>query len=309
MCYSAQVRANYQKLVRQYGAIMSIEEFAKLYFYDPGKARPKTPKGMDDAFAGGDTPAERDVWAAISAWNAEAATKWEKELFQQTTRLNNAQRVLATKPTKKAQEDVRIATSKIAIAREKLADLRRTEPLPRDERIFPGVYAPVMVMENGQRVIKPMRYQCRLPGWNEATERQYPGTYNARRDKLESSWRELFGYQHGLIVADVFYENVEDAEGKNQILAFTPRTGEPMLIACLWSRSPGKPGEADLLSFAAITDNPEPEVADAGHDRTVINIKPEHIDAWLNPDPQNLGAMFAIFDDRQHPFYLHEVAA
>lgn len=309
MCYSAQVRANYRKLVRQYGAIMSIQEFAKLYFYDPGKARPKTPKGMDDAFAGGDTPAEREVWAAISAWNAEAATKWEKELFQQTTRLNNAQRVLATKPTKKAQEDVRIATNKIAIAREKLADLRRTEPLPRDERIFPGVYAPVMVMENGQRVIKPMRYQCRLPGWNEATERQYPGTYNARRDKLESSWRELFGYQHGLIVADVFYENVEDAQGKNQILAFTQRTGEPMLIACLWSRSAGKPGEADLLSFAAITDDPEPEVAEAGHDRTVINIKPEHIDAWLNPDPQNLAALFAIFDDRRHPFYLHEVAA
>ncbi|MET3929829.1 putative SOS response-associated peptidase YedK [Lysobacter sp. OAE881] len=309
MCYSAQVRANYQKLVRQYGAIMSIEEFAKLYSFDPAKARPKTPKGMDDAFAKGDTPAEREVWEAISAWNTEAATKWEKELFQQTTRLNNAQRALESKPTKKAQEDARIAANKIAIAREKLSDLRRTEPLPRDERIFPGVYAPVMVMENDRRVIKPMRYQCRLPGWNEATERQYPGTYNARRDKLEKSWRELFGYQHGLIVADVFFENVEDAEGKNQILAFTPRSGEPMLIACLWSRSPGKDGQPDLLSFAAITDDPEPEVADAGHDRTVINIKPEHIDAWLNPDPSNLGALHAIFDDKRHPYYEHRIAA
>lgn len=309
MCYSAQVRANYQKLVRQYGAIMSIEEFAKLYFFDSAKARPKTPKAMDDAFAKGDTPAEREVWAAISAWNTEAATKWEKELFQQTTRLNNAQRALESKPTKKAQEDARIATNKIAIAREKLSDLRRTEPLPRDERIFPGVYAPVMVMENGLRVIKPMRYQCRLPGWTDATERQYPGTYNARRDKLETSWRELFGHQHGLIVADAFYENVEDADGKNQILAFTPRTGEPMLIACLWSRSPGKSGEPDLLSFAAITDNPEPEVAAAGHDRTIINIRPEHIDSWLSPDPQNLAAVFAIFDDRRHPYYEHTIAA
>ena len=309
MCYSAQVRANYQKLIRQYGAIMSIEEFAKLYFFDPAKARPKTPKGMDDAFAKGNTPAEREVWAAISAWDAEASAKWEKELFQQTTRLNNAQRALESKPTKKAQEDARIATNKIAIAREKLSDLKRIEPLPRDERIFPGVYAPVMVMENGRRVIKPMRYQCRLPGWNEATERQYPGTYNARRDKLETSWRDLFGHQHGLIVADVFYENVEDVEGRNQVLAFTPRTGDPMLIACLWSRSPGKAGEPDLLSFAAITDDPEPEVADAGHDRTVVNIKPEHIDAWLNPDPANLGAMQEIFDDRRHPFYEYTVAA
>ena len=39
-----------------------------------------------------------------------------------------------------------------------------------------------------------------------------------------------------------------------------------------------------LLSFAAITDEPEHEVAAAGHDRTIINIKPEHVDAWLNPE-------------------------
>lgn len=40
-----------------------------------------------------------------------------------------------------------------------------------------------------------------------------------------------------------------------------------------------------------------------GHDRTIINIKPEHVDAWLNPDPHNLDALFAMFDDRRHPYY------
>ncbi len=50
-----------------------------------------------------------------------------------------------------------------------------------------------MIEKDGQRLIVPMRYQCRLPGWNEATERKYPGTYNARRDKLEQSWGKLFG--------------------------------------------------------------------------------------------------------------------
>ena len=61
--------------------------------------------------------------------------------------------------------------------------------------------------------------------------------------------------------------------------------------------------------FAAITDDPEPEVATAGHDRTIINIKPEHIDAWLNPDSANLQELYAIFDDRQHPYYGHREAA
>lgn len=59
----------------------------------------------------------------------------------------------------------------------------------------------------------------------------------------------------------------------------------------------------ELWSFAAITDEPEPEVAAQGHDRTIINIKPEHVEAWLNPDPNNLDALFAIFDDRRHPYY------
>lgn len=92
------------------------------------------------------------------------------------------------------------------------------------------------------------------------------------------------------------------------MVQFTPRTGESMLIACLWSHwtDPGK--GPDLLSFAAITDDPEPEVVEAGHDRT-INIRPEHIDAWLNPDPKNLAALYAIFDDKRHPYYEHRLAA
>src|SRR5690606_4124546 len=122
-----------------------------------------------------------------------------------------------------------------------------------------------------------------------------------RRDNLEGFWKDLFGHQHALMVADVFYENVE-VDGKNQVLAFTPRDGEPMLIACLWSTWTDSKGELpDLLSFAAITDEPEPEVAAAGHDRTIINIRPEHIDAWLNPNG-DLAAMQAIFDDKRHPY-------
>jgi hypothetical protein len=41
----------------------------------------------------------------------------------------------------------------------------------------------------------------------------------------------------------------------------------------------------------------------------VINIKPEHVDAWLNPEPGNLDSLYAIFDDRRHPYYEHRMAA
>ena len=65
----------------------------------------------------------------------------------------------------------------------------------------------------------------------------------------------------------------------------------------------------DLMSFAAITDEPPAEVAAAGHDRCIIPIRPEHVDAWLNPDPVNLAAQHAILDDRARPFYEHRIAA
>ena len=59
-----------------------------------------------------------------------------------------------------------------------------------------------MIRQGGRKVIVPMRYQCRLPGWSEVVERKYPGTYNARRDKLGEAWRQLFGYNHGLMVVE-----------------------------------------------------------------------------------------------------------
>ncbi|MFJ1260350.1 hypothetical protein [Cupriavidus sp. CuC1] len=145
----------------------------------------------------------------------EQANAFEAELFQPKTRLSGAERALATKPTGKAENDQRIATDKIARAQRNLADLQRITPLDRDARIFPSHHAQVMIMKNGRRLIVPMRYECRLPGWTEAMEKQKPGTYNARRDNLDKAWRKLFGFHHGLMVVTRFYENVERA-GENQ---------------------------------------------------------------------------------------------
>jgi putative SOS response-associated peptidase YedK len=181
------------------------------------------------------------------------------------------------------------------------------------------MYAPVMVTEEGQRVIKPMRYQCRLAGKPKFYDTKYPGTYNARRDNLEGFWKPCFGCTHGVMLVDVFYENVSKAkfEGtlaetherdENIVLEFRPGNGQLMLVACLWSRWTA-PGEPDLLSFAAITDEPPEEIAAAGHDRCIVPIKPENIDAWLNPDPGQLAAMQTILDDRDRPYYEHRLAA
>jgi len=58
-----------------------------------------------------------------------------------------------------------------------------------------------------------------------------------------------------------------------------------------------------------ITDEPPPEVEAAGHDRCIVPIKTENIDAWLNPEASDLKAMYAILDDRDRPYYEHRLAA
>ena len=320
MCYSAQIQADYRKFVRTFGAVMDIDEFARLFFERAeGVSKAKIPKAIEDSFAEPQTDAEREIKALIDRFNAGQVTKLEQDLFKQRKRLADAERSLETKVTKAATESQRIANDKILWTRGKLDDIQRTEPQPRDSRIFPGHYASVMVIEDGQRVVKPMRYQCRIAGTPAFFDAKYPGTYNARRDSLEGFWKPLFGYTHGVMLVDVFYENVSKArmEGtlletherdENVVLEFRPSNGELMHVACLWSRWSAS-GESDLLSFAAITDEPPAEVAAAGHDRCIIPIKPENIDAWLKPNPKNLESMYAILDDRDRPYYEHRLAA
>lgn len=307
MCYSAQVEADFRKYRRQFGADLDMKEFVKRFWWEQGKdpRRVKAPRAMfRELLTGG--PAE--LAENIREGDLAEIADLEREVFAQRKRVADAERALQSKETQKALEDVRIGTNKGKDALRRLDTLKRTEAKPSDSRIFPGMFAPVMVVEHGKRVIKPMRYQCRPAGKPSLYDRKYPGTYNARRDNLEGFWGGQFGHTHGIMVISTFYENVEGEDGKNQVLQFTPRDGSDMLVACLWSHWKDPAGkEPDLLSFAAITDEPEPEVAAAGHDRTIINIKPEHLDDWLNPDPNNLGALYAIFDDKQHPYYEHKL--
>jgi putative SOS response-associated peptidase YedK len=319
MCYSAQIQANYRKYVRHWGADISIKEFVRLYWDRQTNAKIKIPRALDVAFSEPANDDKREIRKLIETYNSEQSAKLQQELFKQRKRLADAERILRVKPTKKAREEQRIATDKIAWCLEKHATLGRSELTTEDSRIFPGWYAPVIVMEAGRRIVKPMRYQCRIAGATPMADVKFPGTYNARRDNLEGYWRKQFGCTHAVMVAEAFYENVSrhKMEGRalapsekeeNVILEFRPNTSREMLVACLWSHWQGA-GEQDLWSFAAITDEPPAEIAAAGHDRCIIPIKPENLDAWLNPDPQNLAAQYAILADRERPYYEHRLAA
>jgi putative SOS response-associated peptidase YedK len=105
-----------------------------------------------------------------------------------------------------------------------------------------------------------------------------------------------------------FFENVE-RDGKNAVLHFTPKPPQLMTVACLYSEWRDPKDGSTLLSFAAITDEPPEEVAAAGHDRMIINIRPENAEQWLAPRGRSIDELQAILSDRQKPYYEHVVEA
>lgn len=315
MCYSAQVIQAVRKMYRQLGLRLDYDEAEKLFVRRLDDPTLNISRGFEANFDEPTTDQGRRIKSAIDEHRSRTASKIEKDLFTQKTRLVNAERSLKAKETKKAREDVRIATAKIDSLTEKLSDLRRSEPKSRDNRIFPMVYAGVIVKENGENLLRPMRYACRPAGKPVFYDKKFPGLYNARRDNLERFWTEQFGHHHAIMVVETFYENVqlhvkehrELAAGEreqNVVLEFTPNPPQPMLIACLWSRWTD-PLEPDLLGFAAITDEPPPDIASAGHDRCIINLRPEHTDAWLSPEKFSRNELQAILSDRAVSTFEH----
>ena len=321
MCYSAQIERDWRKYMRIVGpdAALNLQDFIKKYWWRQHEfPSMKIPKAVDAWFTRDGNDDQAKIADMIETFNEREIAKLEQELFRQKKRRADAERSLQTKATKKAFADQRIASSKIERALGKLGDIKREEFKPRDARMFPGWYVPVIVSENGKPAIKLMRYQCRPNGKPKLYDTKYPGTYNARRDNLGAFWKDLLGYRHGIMLATTFFENVSKhkVEGRelaagereeNVVLEFKPRGVDTMYVACLWSH--WQEGNEELDSFAAITDEPPPEVAATGHDRCIIPIEEDNIEAWLNPDPKNLEAMLAILDDRAKPYYEHRMAA
>lgn len=140
MCYSAQIKADYLRFTRQYGAMLSLKEFFDIYWQRATQQdrRLRIPKAMDAAFAQPQGDDERKIKTLIDEFDTQQEAALQQELFKQRKRLADAERTLQTKTTRAATESRRIATDKVAGCMDKLAALRRAELTDDDARIFPG---------------------------------------------------------------------------------------------------------------------------------------------------------------------------
>lgn len=325
MCYSAMVLQDAERLGARYKARIQRELYSTLVSRRLAGEKLYIGKGIEMPFLKSSDSADVPIADAIRQWHSSEVTRIESELFKQKTRLNDAERILAgAKPTKKAENDQRIATDKI----EKfLKDLKRHNSLDTtsdaDSRIFPFHYVSTLALNKlGERIVMPMRYHMRPHDKDESFDRDFNGCYNARLDNLSKVawWKAALGKRHGVILVQKFYENVdpliyakthklsaEQASQKNLVLCFEPDDTEYMFIPVIWDVWQ-KSGEPMLISGALITDEPQPEIAAAGHDRTPIFLKESAIGDWLTAKG-SFDEIKEILSVRERPHYSHKIVS
>jgi putative SOS response-associated peptidase YedK len=319
MCFSARVKQKFDQLSRHQHAEVDWEAFDDLFRRRADGEDVKVSRALELNYLHPKTEIQERTKNYIEKYNVTKTLEWETDIFAQRRRLGAAEESLTKKETKKAREDVRIASKKIETLRSRLQDMRRVEETDSDSRIFPLMYAPILVQDAGRTVIRPMRYACRLAGKPANYDRLYPGTYNARRDNLGGFWNKVYGRNHGVMVINGFYENVPkhlyerrelkpDEDPANLVLAFNPRPAIEMLVACVWDH--WRDLDADeLYSFAAVTDEPPEEISATGHQRCVVSLQEQNVSEWLSPIGVSRERLEAILEEKETPFYEHQIAA
>ncbi len=313
-------RADLEECLREYDAFLDVNAFELLFSerVNNPSAGIRFPIAIDRYFLQSENRNEGRIREAINTYRAVKIPEWEQEIFKQRKRYADAERTLKNRHTKKAESDLRISSRKIDQLVRWLDGMKTMENKASDSVVHAMNYAPVMIQTEKGRMLTAMRYHCRLAGKPSSIDQQLPRLYNARITSLQDWWAPVFGVRHAVFVITGFRENVKrhdmehrqlksGEEPENVVLEFKPRAHEKMLVPCVWDR--WVRNDEVLNSFALITDDPPPEVADAGHDRCPINLTRAAAESWLSPQGQNPEALLNLLEDRHRPFYEHFRAA
>jgi putative SOS response-associated peptidase YedK len=305
MCYSALLKDRFEQFIRQTGARTDIHEFARMYGMKIIAGGMPVTRAMDRWFDDPKTMEERQLMVLVKRAREAEAKVLEGEFGELQERLALNEAKLAKKATKTAEKEIGIANRGIERITRRLAALRDGKVRETDGRFWSKYYAPIILRDPVEGlVVRPARFLLRRPQDTPERDITHKGCFNARRDSLTQVWRGQFGHTHALIPAAHFFENVKGKE-----LRFTPDDKQDMLIACLYATWKDPEGGPDLLSFAFITDDPPPEVLAAGHDRCPVNLAESAIERWLTPQGRSTEELQALLDERQRPYYEHQVLA
>ena len=314
MCYSTMVERDIRKLERQYGAKIDYGSFYQTYQMRAQNRDLKIPTGLDDFFRDVETPISKEIRELIKEHQKFVAEKRLAEIASVEKEIEELEEKLKKKPTKTAQEKLGVKQRKL----EALSKKEAASKVPKigkgtegTYRIYPFDFVPVVQLENGKRIVRPMRYRV-LPKSGVEMPSKY-NLFNARRDSVfpkagerERIWKTMIGKNHAVFPFVRFYEWVEVNRGKKVEVFFTAKGFDSMWSAALFEETKTEFGL--VRSFAMVTDEPPPEVRAAGHDRCPIFLLEPAIASWLDPKGKSLPQLEAILDKKQNTYFNHELA-
>lgn len=184
-----------------------------------------------------------------------------------------------------------------------------------DHRIYKYIWAPIICYVKGKREIRPMRYSL-LPHFNKEYEKD---SYQETQSILDIHLNELatssysqkpFMNLHACLPIKRFYEWVPK-NGYKSMISFFPQTKELesreyMLVPCLYDNWFSADKKKIIQSFAIISGEATPKVAELGHNKAPLSLKEESLATWLSPEQSSKDSIKNILNDRNYSDFDHE---
>ena len=177
---------------------------------------------------------------------------------------------------------------------------------PPRYNIAPTQPIPVVIVENGERHFKLMRWGL-VPGWVK-DPRQFSLLINARFETgLEKpAFKNAIRRRRCLIPADGYYE-WHAADNRKRPYFIHRRDRQPFGLAGLAETWIGPNGEeVDTVAIVTAPANPDLAVL---HDRVPVTIAPEHFERWLDGRNNDAESVMALLVGPQPgEFAWHEIS-
>lgn len=154
-------------------------------------------------------------------------------------------------------------------------------------RAFPHTEFPVVLEEDGKRVIKLMNYSL-VPSWSKVKKPKF-STYNARIETIceKPTWKTPIVEKRVLVPVSSFFESCYEGSHAGNIVEFKSKENENWTVAGMASEWVDKETGEILESFAIITTSPSDYIQGVGHDRSPFFLKSDKIDDWLEAEFKN----------------------
>ncbi|MCC6277372.1 MAG: SOS response-associated peptidase family protein [Oligoflexia bacterium] len=153
--------------------------------------------------------------------------------------------------------------------------------------VAPHQRAPVVCRTEAGLEVKPMKFSL-LPSWSKEPKVKF-ATHNARLETIDekATWKRPFLSQHGILPLHQFIEPIYKGEHAGFMVAFQEKHHELLAAACVIDHWVNKETGEVIDSFAIITGDPDPFVAEVGHDRQPIFLDEKGVSIWLDGQKHN----------------------